>query len=234
MTAKFKYPILGLLLISQLAFSQSQQSNVNQKFFEVDQDIEALHKELADVRRQMRELEIRVSIPEIRKEINRLIQLPVMTHEILLKNGTIVKGKIIQEDMNRVIIQTQIGQLTLSKDNIQLTRKIDLPKANCVVEGPITDEVHENKRVFKGKMKNEGVRRADFARIVFYLYDEATNLLASDSTIVSGNYHMYKSGVQTDATIEPGNSFNFECSVEAPENKPVSYYIKKIKWEEFD
>ena len=234
MIAKAKLLIVGLLVISQIVSAQSQQSNANQKFFDVDQDIDALRKELADVRRQVRELEIKVSIPEIRKEINKLIQIPVMTHEILLKNGTIVKGKIIQEDLERVIIQTQIGQLTLSKDNIKLTRKIDLPKANCIVEGPIVDEVHENKRVFKGKIKNEGIRRADFARIVFDLYDEATNLLASDSTIISGNYHMYKSGVQTDATIEPGQTFDFECEVENSSDTPVSYYIKKIKWEEFD
>jgi hypothetical protein len=234
MRAKLLITLIGLLFGFQIAVAQSQQSTINQKFFEVDQDIEALHEEIADVRRQMRELEIRVSIPEIRKEINKLIQMPVMTHEILLKNGTIVKGKIIQEDLERVIIQTQIGQLTLSKDNIKLTRKIDLPKANCVVAGTIVDEVHENKRVFRGKIKNEGVRRADFARIIFELYDEATNLLAADSTLIAGNYHMYKSGVQTDATIEPGRTFDFECAVEIPEDAAVSYYIKKIKWEEFD
>ncbi|MBU4445004.1 MAG: hypothetical protein L6422_00045 [Candidatus Marinimicrobia bacterium] len=179
------------------------------------QKLESHRKELAEVRKQMRELEIRVSIPEIRKEINKLIQLPEMTHEIMLKNGTIVKGKIIHEDLDRIIIQTQIGQLTLSKKNIKLTRKADLPKANCVVEGAITDEVYENKRVFKGKIKNNGIRRAD-------------------STFISGNYHMYKSGVQTDATIEPGRTFTFECSVDLPEEALVSYYIKEIKWEEFE
>ncbi|MCD6205243.1 MAG: hypothetical protein J7L22_06240 [Candidatus Marinimicrobia bacterium] len=224
----------AIILLTQLSYSQKKTITVSQKFFEVDQDIESLQKELADIRKQMRELEIRVSIPEIRKEINNLIQLPEMTHEIILNNGTVVKGKIIHEDMDRVVIQTQIGQLTLSKSSIKLTRKADLPKANCIVDGPITDEVHENKRIFKGKIKNEGIRRADFPRIIFYLYDEGTNLLASDSTIIAGNYHMYKSGVQTDATIEPGNTFNFECEVDIPEDAKVSYYIKKIKWEEFD
>ncbi|MBL7068036.1 MAG: hypothetical protein ISS29_09345 [Candidatus Marinimicrobia bacterium] len=225
---------ISIILISQLTFSQTKKTTVSRKFFEVDQNLESLRKELAEVRKQMRELEIRVSIPAIRKEINKLIQLPEMTHEIMLKNGTIVKGKIIHEDLDRIIIQTQIGQLTLSKNTIKLTRKADLPKANCVVEGAITDEVYENKRVFKGKIKNSGVRRADFARIIFYLYDEGTNLLGADSTFISGNYHMYKSGVQTDATIEPGRTFTFECSVDLPEEVLVSYYIKEIKWEEFE
>ncbi|MDO9548151.1 MAG: hypothetical protein Q7J65_04200, partial [Candidatus Marinimicrobia bacterium] len=118
------------MLLGQPAFSQKKTTTVSQKFFEVDQDIETLRKELSDVRKQMRELEIRVSIPEIRKEINNLIQLPEMTHEIILNNGTVVKGKIIHEDMDRIVIQTQIGQLTLSKNSIKLTRKADLPKAN--------------------------------------------------------------------------------------------------------
>ena len=226
---------LILIIFCQLAFSQKKSgTTVTQKFFEVDQDIETLRKELADVRKQMRELEIMVSIPEIRKEINNLIQLPEMTHEIILNNGTVVKGKIIHEDMDRIVIQTQIGQLTLSKNTIKLTRKADLPKANCIIDGPIVDQVHENKRVFKGKIKNDGVRRADFARIIFYLYDEGTTLLASDSILISGNYHMYKSGVQTDATIEPGRTFNFECEVDIPQDAKVSYYIKKIRWDEFD
>ena len=221
------------MLLNQPAFSQKK-TTVSQKFFKVDQNIETLRKEMGDIRKQMRELEIRVSIPEIRKEINNLIQLPEMTHEIILNNGTVVKGKIIHEDMDRIVIQTQIGQLTLSKNSIKLTRKAELPKAKCVVDGPILDQVHENKRIFKGKVKNDGVRRADFVRIIFYLYNEGTTLLATDSTLIAGNYHMYKSGVQTDATLEPGRSFNFECQVEIPEDAQVSYYIKKIRWEEFD
>lgn len=227
-------PILLLALIFSLTASAQKKTTVTEKFFEVDQDIESLRKELAEIRRQMRELEIRVSIPEIRSEINKLIQLPEMTHEIILNNGTIVKGKIIHEDMDRLVVQTQIGQLTLSKNSIKQTRKADLPKAKCVVDGPITEKVYENRRIFKGKIKNEGIRRADFVRIIFKLYDEGTHLLAADSTLVAGNYHMYKSGVQTDAAIEPGRSFDFECAVEVPEDAKVSYYIKEIKWEEFD
>lgn len=226
--------LLLVLLLNQATFAQKKTTTVSQKFFEVDQDIESLRKELADIRKQMRELEIRVSVPEIRSEINKLIQLPEMTHEIILNNGTIVKGKIIHEDMDRVVVQTQIGQLTLSKNSIKQTRKADLPKAKCVVDGPITEQVHENKRTFMGKIKNEGIRRADFVRIIFKLYDEGTTLLAADSTLIAGNYHMYKSSVQTDATIEPGRSFDFECSVAVPKDAKVSYYIKEIKWEEFD
>ena len=45
---------------------------------------------------------------------------------------------------------------------------------------------------------------------------------------------MYQSGAQTDAAIEPGQSFPFECSVEFPKGTSISYYIKNISCEEFE
>lgn len=214
--------------------AQKTTTTASRKFYEIDQDLKALRQEIDELRKQIRELEIKSSIPEIRKEINKLIQMPEMTHEIMLKNGTIVKGQIISEDLDWIIIQTQIGQLTLSKNDVKLTRKADLPKANCVADGPITDQVFEEKRMFQGKIKNTGVRRADFPRIIFYLYDQNTNLIAADSTFIAGDFHMYQSGVQTDATIDPGRSFSFECEVTVPPKKLVSYYIKEIKWDELE
>lgn len=112
------------------------------------------------------------------KVIPILINVPELTHEILLNNGTIVKGKVLHEDLDRIIIQTQIGLLTISKKEIKLTRPAEIPKAKCIIDGPITEKVHEDKRIFKGKIKNEGIRRADFPKIIFHLYDEATNLIA--------------------------------------------------------
>lgn len=231
------YLTLSVCIISSNSFSQTRTKkkiSVSKKFFEVEQNIDELRKEMADLRKQIREMEIRTSVPEIRKEINKLINVPELTHEILLNNGTIVKGKVLHEDLDRIIIQTQIGLLTISKKEIKLTRPAEIPKAKCIIDGPITEKVHEDKRIFKGKIKNEGIRRADFPKIIFHLYDEATNLIASDSIFVRGNFHIYQSGVQTDAAIEPGQSFPFECSVEFPKGTSISYYIKKISWEEFE
>jgi len=228
---------LGLgLLLSQLLTGQTQSkpSTVSRKLFEVEKSVEDLRKEMAALRQQINEMEIRTSIPEIRKEINRLIQVPELSHEIMLKNGTIVKGKILHEDLDILVVQTQIGQLTISKKEIRETRPADLPKAKCVIDGAIKEEVHENKRVYRGRIKNEGIRRADFPRIAFYLYDETTNLVAADSVIVAGTYHMFLSGVQTDATIEPGQTFNFVCEVPVPPKKAIAYYVRKVAWEEFE
>ncbi|PIS28262.1 MAG: hypothetical protein COT43_06805 [Candidatus Marinimicrobia bacterium CG08_land_8_20_14_0_20_45_22] len=227
--------ILLFLVASRDLFAQAMsKSALQKKFFETDMTIDQLRKELAEIRKQIHELEITASVPSIRKEINKMIQLPEMKHEILLNNGTIVKGKIVYEDFDKIVVQTQIGELTLSKKEIKVTREAERPQAKCVVVGPITEKIYDNMRVYTGQLKNEGIRRADFPKIIFYLYDEKTNLVATDSMIVPGTYHMFLSGVQTDATIEPGQTFPFECSVSFHEKAPISYYIKKISWEEFD
>ncbi len=225
---------LIIVIFTSSIYSQTKKTTISKKFFQVDQNINELRKELAQLRKQVREIEIRSSIPEIRKEINKLVQVPELTHEIVMNNGTVVRGKILHEDMERVIIQTQIGHLTISKRDIKTTRPAELPKAKCIEEGAIKEEIYENKRVFKGKLKNEGIRRADFPRIVFYLYDETTRLIAVDSTFIAGDYHMYRNGVQTDATIDPAKSYPFECQVEFSKGDVVSYYTKKIFWEEFE
>jgi len=230
---------VALLLIAVptgLAFTQTAKpkSTTAQKFFETDKSIEELRKELADIRQQIRAIELRTSTPEIRKEITKLVPVPEITHEIILNNGTVVKGKIIHEDINKIIVQTNIGQLTISKTDVRISREAELPHAKCILDGPITTKIFEDKTTYTGRIKNDGARRADFTQIRLQLFSDAAKLIATDSVIVAGNYHMFPSGVQTDASIEPGQSFNFEITISYPEKSKVSYYIPKISWEEFD
>ncbi len=223
--------LIGLGLETGVAQSTDAQQ-VTGRFFELEQSIDELRQELKNLRQEVHEIEIRASLPEIRKEINKLIEVPEMTHEIVLTNGTIVRGKIIHEDIDKLIIQTQIGQLTIYKKEIKLTREAQKPKAKCVFAGAIREEIYEDKRVYKGKIKNEGLRRADFPRVIFELYDENTQIVNQDSSFIQGAFHIFPSGVQTDATIAPGESYAFQCPVMVPDTARVSYYIKKIKWEE--
>ncbi len=226
---------MTLLLIINFGYTQSStKALIKNKFFEIEQNISELQEEMAKLRKDVREIEVRSSVPVIREEINRLVKIPEITHEIILQNGTVVQGKIIHEDLDKIIVMTQIGQLTISKKNIKISRKAEKPMAKCTLDGPVTEQVFPDKRVYTGKLKNVGIRRADFPRIIFEIFDENTNVLATDSIFVSGSYHMYQTGVQTDCTINPGDSFPFECSVEIPKENKVSYYIKTIKWENFE
>jgi len=226
--------ILLSLTLSGLAQQTAPKATLTQRFFELEKSLEEVRKEMASLRQQVREIEVRASMPTIRAEINKLVQAPEITHEIVLNNGTVVRGKITQEDLSKVIIQTNIGELLISKNDIKITRAAAKLHAKCVLDGPISTKIFEDKTIYTGKIKNEGERRADFPQIAFTLYDEATRLVAQDSVIVSGNFFVFKSGVQTDATILPGQSFPFECTVTYPAGSKISYYVPKITWEEFE
>lgn len=231
--------IESLLLLSWLStciFAQavSTKTTLTQRFFQLEQTLEDVRREMAELRKQIREMEVRTSLPAIRQEITKLIQAPEITHEIVLNNGTVVRGKITHEDLDKIIAQTNIGELLISKNDIRLTRAAAKPHAKCVFDGPIVTKIAENKTTYTGKIKNEGDRRADFPKVVFTLFDEATRLIAKDSLIVAGTFYVFKSGVQTDATILPGQSYPFECTVSYPPGTKVSYYVPKITWEEFE
>lgn len=235
-TRKYFVTLLLITASAGLVFAQTAKpkNTTAQKFFETDKSIEALRKELAEIRQQIRAIELRTSTPEIRKEITKLVPVPEITHEIILNNGTVVKGKIIHEDINKIIVQTNIGQLTISKNDVRISREAELPHAKCILDGPVTTKIFDDKTTYTGRIKNDGARRADFTQIRMQLFNDAAQLIATDSVIVAGNYHMFPSGVQTDASIEPGQSFNFEITISYPEKSKVSYYIPKISWEEFD
>jgi len=229
---------LLIFLLTSLSIAQKKSkpatSTTAQKFFETDKSIEELRQELAQLRQQIRAIELLTSTPVIRKEINKLVPVPEITHEIILNNGTVVRGKIIHEDIAKIIIQTNIGQLTISKDDVRISREAEQPHAKCVLDGPITTKIFDDKTTYTGKVKNEGERRADFPQIRLQLFDDATRMVASDSVIIAGSYHMFLSGVQTDATMEPGQSFSFELTIHYPNKSKVSYYIPKITWKEFE
>ncbi|MDD5539565.1 MAG: hypothetical protein PHG61_02615 [Candidatus Marinimicrobia bacterium] len=230
--------VLLIAVMAGLSFAQkatkTKTTTTAQKFFDTDKSIEELRKELSVLRQQIRDIELRTSTPVIRKEINKLVPVPDITHEIILKNGTVVKGKIIHEDIDKIIVQTNIGQLTIFKADVRISREAEKPHAKCVLDGPITTKIFDDKTIYTGKIKNEGARRADFPQIRLQLFDDATRLVAGDSVIIAGTYHMFLSGVQTDATIEPGQSFSFELTISYPAKSKVSYYIPKITWEEFE
>ena len=74
------------------------------------------------------------------------------------------------------------------------------------------------------------MRRSDFTRVVFYLWDKETNLIAADSSFIAGSSFQYKSGIVTDTSIEPGQKALFNVSVKTPDSTQVEYITKEIHY----
>ena len=188
------------------------------------------------MRLQLREYDD-LSEPRIRKEIKRLINYPEKISEITLKNGTTVRGKIISEDLDKIVVQTSLGTLAIVQENIKELKPYDRLHADVVLKGEFEDQRHEGSRVFVGQLENKGLRRADFVRILFRLHDRRTQIVAQDSSFISGEPYTFYSGVVSESSLSPNESSIFRVEVKLPagvEAKNISYVTYKILFDEFN
>ncbi len=204
--------------------------------FNIDTRVEQLQLQLSDLRSRMEKVESASSINRLRREIKRITQGPDEVSEITLQNGTIVVGKIISENMDRIIVQTSIGQLTLNRVSIQGIKAQKKPHAVVELKGNYEERLYPDKRGFQGKVINKGLRRADFVRVVFRLHDSKTNIIAQDSTFIQGEDATFLSGVVSESSLNPDKEGAFYLEVHLPsgvDSRNISYVTYKVRFDEF-
>ena len=200
------------------------------------EEIHQIQNDMDRMRIQLREYDD-LSEPRIRKEIKRLVNFPDKISEITLKNGTTVRGKILSEDLDKIVVQTSLGTLAIVQENIQELKPYDRLHADVVLKGEFEDQRHEGSRVFVGQLENKGLRRADFVRILFRLHDRRTQIVAQDSSFISGEPYTFYSGVVSESSLSPNESSIFRVEVKLPAGvaaKNISYITYKILFDEFD
>ncbi|MEA3288141.1 MAG: hypothetical protein U9Q77_12310 [Candidatus Marinimicrobia bacterium] len=203
---------------------------------ELREDIHQIQNEMDHMRLKLREYDD-LSAPRIRREIKRLVNFPEKISEITLKNGTIVQGKIISEDLDKIVVQTNIGTLAIVQENIKELKPYDRLHADVVLKGEFEDQRHSDSRVFIGQINNKGLRRADFVRVRFRLHDRKTNIIAQDSSFISGEPYSFYSGVVSESSLSPGESSLFRVEVKLPvgvDAKNISYVTYKVLFDEFN
>ena len=242
--------LLPLLGLSQNNSDGTSKGSDKEEFFEPElkveaseetvkemrKEIQAIQDEMDRMRVQLREYDD-LSAPRIRKEIKRLVNFPENISEITLKNGTVVQGKIISEDLDKIIVQTNIGTLSLVQENIKELKPYDRLHADVVLKGDFEDQRHADSRVFIGQVKNKGLRRADFVRVRFRLHDRRTNIIAQDSSFISGEPYSFYSGVISESSLSSNESSLFRVEVKLPagvDAKSISYVTYKVLFDEFN
>ncbi|MCF7808045.1 MAG: hypothetical protein K9M49_04015 [Candidatus Marinimicrobia bacterium] len=246
-TLKLSLILLTLLLLTLSAQDEKQEGR---EFFEPElrvedtdrvvdelrEEVRQIQNEMDRMRTQMREYDD-LSAPRIRKEIKRLINFPEEISEIILKNGTVVQGKIISEDIDKIVVQTNIGTLSIVQENIKELKPFDNLHADVIIDGDFEDQRHSDRRVFIGRVKNIGIRRADFVRVSFRLHNRRTSILAHDSSFVEGETYNFYSGVVSESSLSPGESSDFRVEVEMPDGvdtKSISYVTYKVLFDEYN
>ena len=203
---------------------------------ELREEINQIQTEMDRMRLQLREFDD-LSAPRIRKEIKRLVNFPENISEITLKNGTVVQGKIVSEDLDKIVVQTNIGTLSIVQENIKELKPYDRLHADVVLKGEFEDQRHADSRVFIGQVTNSGLRRADFVRVRFRLHDKRTSIVAQDSSFIGGEPYSFYSGVISESSLSPGESSLFRVEVKLPagvDPKNISYVTYKVLFDEFN
>ncbi len=255
---KYKYSFLLIIFLMFLMLSCSGRKNKNEPiksekeknteikkesylfddtvepFYTVDPKLEDIEAELALLKEQVIQYESQISTPNFNTEILKLIKNPSIKHEIQLSNGTIIQGVIIYENVDQLIVETQIGQLQINKNEVVKTTDIAPPTANLEFIGDAIEEIYESHRIFRGSVKNIGSQRADFVRVIYSIHDENSNLIAIDSAFVSGTKKRFNSGIVSDASIHTNEFGDFYVKVEIPDNKEVRYLFRDVRWEYFE
>ena len=197
-------------------------------FYPIDESVEDIQDQINNLKSRVIEYESKINRVTLDPNLLQIISSPNLTHEITLINETIVQGSILQEDVDRIILKTQIGQIRIEKSDIVSIKEIAANSPDLSFESEPDQKIYDDKRVFSGTVINEGMRRADFARVIVHLWDEDTNLIASDSSFVDGSSIQYKSGIVTDCAIESGSTARYETSVFVSDTADVRYITKEI------
>ena len=203
-------------------------------FYTIDPKLEDIESEIALLKEQVIEYQSQISTPNFNTEILKLIKTPKIKHEVQLSNGTIIQGTIVYENSNEMIVETQIGQLKINKNEIIKIEDVLPPIAILEFIGDGIEEIYQNKRAYQGTIKNMGLKRADFVRILYSVYDENSNLIAIDSAFVSGDSEQYNSGIISDASLKQNNFADYYVVVNVPNDKIVKYSLREVRWEYYE
>jgi len=228
--------ILTLMLLITPVFSQTpsasdklKESESEGRYYNTDEELRNLKNELNRLKQEMLMYKSDVNMPKIRQEIRDMVTIPELTHEITLKNGTIVQGKLLQENLDEIKVQTLIGIITLKQNQISGIRETRELKAVLEFDGSLREMNFSDKKVYIGKVKNAGTDRAAFIRIIIRLFDDTANIINTDSSFVLGVETELNGGIYSSSVLMPGQTGDFQCTVPTL-GKNVSYYTTDIKY----
>ena len=204
-------------------------------FYPLNDKIQDLEFKLDQLRAQVLEYESKLHAPSLNADLLKLIKSPKIEHEVHLKIGNLIQGKIIQENADYITMQTRIGQIKVEHFLIQdngIQEVAPLAPELDILPYSLEEQISETNITISGTIINKGSQRGDFVRIIYQFWGpEVTDTIPSliDSVFVSGSNMAYTNGVISDSCLDPGSEGNFLISVTIPDSITISHWTKKIK-----
>ena len=203
-------------------------------FYNLEKSLEDIQKEIELLRTRVMKYEYKSPEMNYTKQLKELIDKPPPAHKISLMNGSIIEGTIKKDKLDYLLVDTNVGKLSINKSEIESIDDLILPTPDVVFIGHGQEEVFETFRLYTGKVINHGSRRGDFVRVIYNLWGENTQLIRSDSSFVEGTQVIYRSGIVTDTVLEPNQSGQFKVQISIPDSITVSYITREVRWALFD
>ena len=220
--------------INTINFNDSLNVNTTKQFYELEETIDKVQKQIIKLQSQIDEYEFKTIEDDYTKKLKELINTPPPSHKINLKNGSIIKGTIEKDRSKDILVITELGKLTIKKNEIESIKDLLYPIPDIEFLGHGKEEKFDNYYLFTGKVINQGNRKADFVRVIYHLWAEDTKLINSDSSFISGTEIVYKSGIITDTVLEAKNSAYYTVKVDNLDKISVSYITREVRWSLYD
>lgn len=132
------------------------------------------------------------------------------------------------------------GGVPMNMNNMSGTRDVKGPAkqnkytGNVVLSGSIRERKDQSgNTILSGVVKNIGGRRADFVKVNFLFRINWSGDTRELTAFVKGSHHVFSSGVNTDTSLFPGASGEFELYVPKSFGSFIGYSYS-IDWEEHD
>ena len=200
-------------------------------FYPVKETVEEIQDQVNELRSRIIDYEERIASSNLNHNLSKMVKTPQLKNEILMNNGTLIQGTIVSETIENIIIQTQIGQLTLDKADINNIKEIASINADVVFTNEPEEKINANYHIYSGTIQNIGLETASFIRVIFKLWSSETDLIAIDSSFIDGNQIIYHSGINTDTALRPGEFGEYTVNIKTPVDSNVQYITRDTHWE---
>jgi len=202
----------------------------SEPFYPVKESLDDIQKQINELRARVIDYETKINIPTVNTDMLKMVDYPHLQHEIETTSGNVIRGNILKEDMDKIIIETKIGQITIEKQTVISIRSIEPLTANLELDQEPSEKKFSDKIRYSGTITNKGGARADFVRVIFYLWGEDANLIAADSAFVDGATRISNSGIIYDTALYPNESAEYEVDVSIENSEKIQYVTRDIKY----
>ena len=104
-------------------------------FYKLEKSVEDIQKEIEILRTRVMKYEHKSPEPNYTKQLKELIDKPPPSHKISLNNGSIIEGTIEKDKQFSLLVDTDVGKITINKSDVEKIDDLILPIADIIFIG---------------------------------------------------------------------------------------------------